>query len=103
MSCSPGSTVGACSKEESLKYVAESINRAHKETEFVIPVIENMVRPDYSTPFLEHLLGAEVLTALSSLISGWSRKYFGFDMGRFGRHHQARGQQRKSRSLHRHM
>jgi AP endonuclease-1 len=41
---SPGSTVGACSKEESLKFVAESINRAHKETEFVIPVIENMVR-----------------------------------------------------------
>lgn len=39
---SPGSTVGACTKEEALKNVAESINRAHKETEFVIPVIENM-------------------------------------------------------------
>lgn len=89
-SVSPGSTVGACSKEESLKYVAESINRAHKETEFVIPVIENMVRPDYRAPFLQPLLGAVVLTALSSLIPGWSRKHSGLDMGRLGYHHQAR-------------
>lgn len=27
-----------------MKNVAEGINRAHKETEFVVPVIENMVR-----------------------------------------------------------
>ncbi|KAJ9121533.1 hypothetical protein QFC22_002151 [Naganishia vaughanmartiniae] len=38
----PGSTVGACTKSEALKNVAESINRAHKETENVICVIENM-------------------------------------------------------------
>lgn len=38
----PGSTVGACTKSESLKLVAESINRAHKETSTVICVIENM-------------------------------------------------------------
>jgi AP endonuclease-1 len=31
-----------------LKNVAASINRAHKETEFVIPVIENMVRSQIS-------------------------------------------------------
>lgn len=31
-----------------MKNVAASINRAHKETEFVVPVIENMVRPQTS-------------------------------------------------------
>lgn len=45
--CSPGSTVGACTKSEALKNVAESINRAHKETENVICVIENMVGFEY--------------------------------------------------------
>lgn len=38
----PGSTVGACTKSEALKNVAESINRAHGETKNVICVIENM-------------------------------------------------------------
>ncbi|GHJ87855.1 hypothetical protein NliqN6_4257 [Naganishia liquefaciens] len=38
----PGSTVGACTKSEALKNVADSINRAHKETESVVCVIENM-------------------------------------------------------------
>ncbi|VDB83335.1 unnamed protein product [Peniophora sp. CBMAI 1063] len=38
----PGSTVGACTVEESLKYIAECINRAHQETQTVCIVIENM-------------------------------------------------------------
>lgn len=38
----PGSTIGQCSEEESIKYIAEGINRAHKETKGVVLVIENM-------------------------------------------------------------
>lgn len=41
--CSPGSTVGVATPEESMGFIAESINRAHKATKNVIPVIENMV------------------------------------------------------------
>ena len=44
---SPGSTVGQATKEESISYVAQCINRAHKETESVVIVIENMVRQDF--------------------------------------------------------
>jgi AP endonuclease-1 len=40
---SPGSTVGACSKEESLALVAKAINRAHAEVPEVVCVVENMV------------------------------------------------------------
>ncbi|KAI0761411.1 xylose isomerase-like protein [Irpex lacteus] len=38
----PGSTVGQTTKETSLSHVAQCINRAHKETESVVVVIENM-------------------------------------------------------------
>ncbi|KAI0355492.1 AP endonuclease [Trametes cingulata] len=38
----PGSTVGAGTMEESLSLIAECINRAHKETESVVIVLENM-------------------------------------------------------------
>ncbi|KZV71947.1 AP endonuclease [Peniophora sp. CONT] len=38
----PGSTVGACTVKESLKYIADCINRAHQETQTVCVVIENM-------------------------------------------------------------
>ncbi|KIJ92808.1 hypothetical protein K443DRAFT_13322 [Laccaria amethystina LaAM-08-1] len=38
----PGSTVGACSTDESLSLIAECINQAHKETTFVTIVLENM-------------------------------------------------------------
>jgi AP endonuclease-1 len=41
---SPGSTVGACTVDESLGHIADCINSAHKETKGVITVIENMVR-----------------------------------------------------------
>lgn len=41
---SPGSTVGNCTVEESIKFIAGSLNRAHSETEFVTTVIENMVQ-----------------------------------------------------------
>lgn len=40
---SPGSTVGGATKKESISFIAQNINRAHRETEFVITVIENMV------------------------------------------------------------
>jgi AP endonuclease-1 len=40
---SPGSTVGACTKEESFASIAKAINQAHKEVPEVITVIENMV------------------------------------------------------------
>ncbi|RPD67489.1 AP endonuclease [Lentinus tigrinus ALCF2SS1-7] len=40
----PGSTVGAATTEQSLALIAECINRAHKETESVVIVLENMVR-----------------------------------------------------------
>ncbi|RDX47718.1 AP endonuclease [Lentinus brumalis] len=40
----PGSTVGAATLEESIALIAECINRAHKETEHVVIVLENMVR-----------------------------------------------------------
>ncbi|BEJ12568.1 hypothetical protein CspHIS471_0210280 [Cutaneotrichosporon sp. HIS471] len=38
----PGSTVGACTKDESFALVAKAINRVHKEVPEVITVIENM-------------------------------------------------------------
>ena len=40
----PGSTVGVATLEESQSLIAECINRAHKETERVVIVVENMVR-----------------------------------------------------------
>lgn len=40
---SPGSTVGACTKEESFALVAKAINKVHKDVPEVITVIENMV------------------------------------------------------------
>ncbi len=40
----PGSTVGACSREESYALLAKAINRVHTEVPDVICVIENMVR-----------------------------------------------------------
>jgi len=38
----PGSTVGACTPEESMAHISASLNRAHKATKKVITVIENM-------------------------------------------------------------
>lgn len=40
---SPGSTVGSISVEDCLSLIAECLNRAHKATDRVITVIENMV------------------------------------------------------------
>lgn len=40
---SPGSTVGAATVDESIAFIAECINDAHKETKNVVTVIENMV------------------------------------------------------------
>ena len=40
---SPGSTVGAATLEQSMAFIAECINRAHKETQHAIIVLENMV------------------------------------------------------------
>lgn len=42
---SPGSTVGACTKEESFALIAKAINQVHKDVPEVITVIENMVSP----------------------------------------------------------
>lgn len=38
----PGSTVGACAREESVAFIAQMLNRAHKETKEVVTVLENM-------------------------------------------------------------
>ncbi|GJJ11124.1 hypothetical protein Clacol_005355 [Clathrus columnatus] len=38
----PGSTVGVATKEESIKHIADCINRAHRETSQIVIVIENM-------------------------------------------------------------
>ncbi|KAG9024848.1 hypothetical protein FS842_005387 [Serendipita sp. 407] len=38
----PGSTVGGCTVEESIKNIADSLNRAHKATSSVVTVVENM-------------------------------------------------------------
>jgi len=43
MFSSPGSTVGNTTKEECISLIAECINRAHRETNSVVTVIENMV------------------------------------------------------------
>lgn len=40
---SPGSTTGACTREESFAAIAKAINRVHEEVPEVICVIENMV------------------------------------------------------------
>lgn len=39
----PGSTVGECTVEASIKFIADCINQAHAETTSVIVVLENMV------------------------------------------------------------
>ncbi|EEA07112.1 apurinic endonuclease family protein [Cryptosporidium muris RN66] len=41
----PGSTVGKCSKKESIKYISDCINEAHSRTDFVITVLENCAEP----------------------------------------------------------
>jgi len=38
----PGSTVGECSVEDSIQYIAECINKAHQNTSFITIVLENM-------------------------------------------------------------
>ncbi|KAG1827636.1 xylose isomerase-like protein [Suillus subaureus] len=38
----PGSTVGQATKEESIAFIAECINNAHKATKYITIVIENM-------------------------------------------------------------
>ncbi|TDL19144.1 AP endonuclease [Rickenella mellea] len=38
----PGSTVGAATRDESIKHIADCLNRAHKLTTNVVTVIENM-------------------------------------------------------------
>ncbi|TFY61767.1 hypothetical protein EVG20_g6931 [Dentipellis fragilis] len=38
----PGSSVGACSTEDAITFIAECVNRAHKETKSVVVVLENM-------------------------------------------------------------
>ncbi|CAG8477595.1 6554_t:CDS:2, partial [Scutellospora calospora] len=38
----PGSTVGKCTPDESIQYIADCINRAHNATKSVICVVENM-------------------------------------------------------------
>ncbi|RHZ63269.1 hypothetical protein Glove_330g68 [Diversispora epigaea] len=43
----PGSSVGGCSTEQSITYIAECINKAHQETNNVICVIENMAGSGY--------------------------------------------------------
>ncbi|OII74475.1 apurinic apyrimidinic endonuclease apn1 [Cryptosporidium ubiquitum] len=37
----PGSTVGQCTKEESIKFISDCINKAHQQTHSVITVLEN--------------------------------------------------------------
>lgn len=37
----PGSTVGQCTKEESIEFISECINKAHQQTQSVITVLEN--------------------------------------------------------------
>ncbi|XP_064478232.1 probable endonuclease 4 [Ornithodoros turicata] len=44
----PGSTCGAISVEECIDRIAESINLAHKETSYVIAVVENMCRQGHT-------------------------------------------------------
>jgi hypothetical protein len=46
---SPGSTVGACTREESYASIAKAINMSHKHVPEVICVIENMVRQSFAT------------------------------------------------------
>ncbi|XP_006457703.1 hypothetical protein AGABI2DRAFT_114752 [Agaricus bisporus var. bisporus H97] len=38
----PGSTVGNATKEESITLIAQCLNRAHRETKYVVTVLENM-------------------------------------------------------------
>ncbi|ORX93880.1 AP endonuclease [Basidiobolus meristosporus CBS 931.73] len=38
----PGSTVGKCTNQESIQYIADGINQAHQETKSVVCVLENM-------------------------------------------------------------
>lgn len=44
----PGSTCGAISREACMDLIADSINQAHKETTYVISVIENMCKQGHT-------------------------------------------------------
>lgn len=44
----PGSTCGTITREECMDKIAESINQAHKETTYVISVIENMCKQGHT-------------------------------------------------------
>ncbi|CAN8002374.1 unnamed protein product [Ixodes hexagonus] len=44
----PGSTCGTITRDECMDRIAESINQAHKETTYVISVIENMSRQGHT-------------------------------------------------------
>uniref|UniRef100_G3MNX8 Xylose isomerase-like TIM barrel domain-containing protein n=1 Tax=Amblyomma maculatum TaxID=34609 RepID=G3MNX8_AMBMU len=44
----PGSTCGAISREACMDLIAESINQAHKETTYVISVVENMCKQGHT-------------------------------------------------------
>jgi len=57
LTCSPGSTVGACTKEESFASIAKAINQAHKEVPEVITVIENMVNNSNAFQWKELIVG----------------------------------------------
>ncbi|KAF7457441.1 putative endonuclease V [Cryptosporidium felis] len=41
----PGSTVGQCTKEESINFISDCINRAHEKTHSVTTVLENCAEP----------------------------------------------------------
>ncbi|EIW67850.1 hypothetical protein TREMEDRAFT_33014 [Tremella mesenterica DSM 1558] len=58
----PGSTVGACSKEESFGLIAKAINLVHEEVPEVITVIENMANAG------SNIIGTS-FSDLSSIIS----------------------------------
>ncbi|KIM22190.1 hypothetical protein M408DRAFT_333026 [Serendipita vermifera MAFF 305830] len=51
----PGSTVKQCTPEQSISYIAECLNKAHKATKFVVTVLENMASPNVIGGSLEQL------------------------------------------------
>lgn len=67
---SPGSTVGACTKEASFALVAKAINKVHEDVPEVITVIENMVSRAF--PHLPTLTRLP-LTSLAALSTSESK------------------------------
>lgn len=89
----PGSTTGACSREEGIEWIAKGINEAHKQTKSVKILIENMVRTPLQSP----------RGLMLTRGAGWQGQHDRGHLRGPARHHRPRRRQVARRRLPRHL